>query len=138
MDLHINYENQKEYDLTRVDKKEDKPKNVLIQPENDKKTKKIAVKLKTDEEKGVIFIDDETTLECVPKEAFEYKLGNRSAIEWICDQYKEKKYSDKTLEEMALPNPYKFADYKEYVIQLIKKVCTVSVETMKIIRDMGK
>jgi hypothetical protein len=33
-------------------------------------------------------------------------------------------------------NTYRFADYKEQVIDLLHRVCTVSVETMKIIRQM--
>jgi len=33
-------------------------------------------------------------------------------------------------------NTYRLADYKEHVIELIKKITTVSVETMKIIREM--
>jgi predicted helicase len=70
----------------------------------------------------------------VPKEAWEYKLGNRSALEWILDQYKEKKPSDPTIAEKF--NTYKFADYKEQVIDLLKRVCTVSVETMRIVREM--
>jgi len=35
-------------------------------------------------------------------------------------------------------NTYKFADYKEKVIDLIKRVTTVSVETMRIIKEMAK
>ena len=31
---------------------------------------------------------------------------------------------------------YRFADYKEQVIDLLKRVCTVSVETMKIVEEM--
>jgi len=70
----------------------------------------------------------------VPEEAWEYKLGNRSAIEWVLDQYKEKKPKNPTIAEEF--NTYKFADYKEQVIELLKRVCTVSVETIKIIKQM--
>ncbi len=79
-------------------------------------------------------MDELSFLSGVPKEAWEYKLGNRSALEWILDQYKEKKPSDPTIAEKF--NTYRFADYKEHVIDLLKRVCTVSVETMKIIREM--
>jgi predicted helicase len=68
--------------------------------------------------------------------AWEYKLGNCSALEWILDQYKEKKPKDKTIAEKF--NNYKFADYKEHVIDLLMRVCTVSVETMKIVQAMKK
>lgn len=33
-------------------------------------------------------------------------------------------------------NTYRFADYKETVIELLKRVCTVSVKTMEIINQM--
>jgi len=32
---------------------------------------------------------------------------------------------------------YKFDDYKEQVIDLLKRVCTVSVRTMGVIKQMG-
>ena len=79
----------------------------------------------------IYFIDDNTTLSEVPAAAWEYKLGNRSALEWILDQYKEKKPKDATIAEQF--NTYHFADYKEQVIDLLMRVCTVSVETLKII-----
>ncbi len=34
--------------------------------------------------------------------------------------------------------PYKFADYKEQVIDLLKRVCAVNVETIKAVREMEK
>ena len=79
-------------------------------------------------------MDENTELHDIPKAAWEYKLGNRSALEWILDQYKEKKPTDPTIAEKF--NTYKFADYKEKVIDLLKRVCTVSVDTMKIIEQM--
>ena len=93
------------------------------------------VKLKADREKGIIILDTDTSLHGVPPEAWQYKLGNRSAIEWVLDQYKEKKPRDKTIAEKF--NTYRFADYKEEVINLLQKVCHVSVETMKIIEQMS-
>ena len=69
------------------------------------------------------------------KGAWKYKLGNRSAIEWILDQYKEKKPKDPTIAEKF--NSYRFADHKEGVIELIRKVTTVNMESMEIINRMG-
>ncbi|MCC5627359.1 hypothetical protein LC613_03945 [Nostoc sphaeroides CHAB 2801] len=83
---------------------------------------------------GTIILDDVTTLEGVPKIAWEYRLGNRCALEWILDQYKEKKPKDPTIAEKF--NTYCFADYKEQVIDLLQRVCTVSVETMQIIQQI--
>ncbi|MDJ0695829.1 type ISP restriction/modification enzyme [Mastigocoleus sp. MO_188.B34] len=119
MDLHINYENIESYNLKRQDIPDiSKPKP----------------QLKTDKTKGIITLDDMTSLYGVPKIAWEYRLGNRSALEWILDQYKEKKIKDPTIAEKF--NHYRFADYKEQVINLLRRVCTVSVETMQIIYQM--
>ena len=79
-------------------------------------------------------VDNETTLTGVPPEAWDYKLGNRSVLEWILDQYKEKKPKDPTIREEF--NTYRFADYKEKVIDLLMRVTTVSVKTVAIATKM--
>ncbi|MBW6513462.1 MAG: N-6 DNA methylase [Candidatus Syntrophosphaera sp.] len=91
-------------------------------------------KLKADKEAGIIFLDDHSSLHGVPSSAWDYKLGNRSALEWILDQYKEKKPKDPTIARLF--NTYRFADYKDTVIDLLMRVCTVSVRTMEIIKQM--
>ena len=73
-------------------------------------------------------LDSETQLSGVPREAWSYRLGNRSALEWILDQHKEKTPKDPTIREKF--NTYRFADYKEKVVDLLKRVTRVSVETM--------
>jgi predicted helicase len=62
------------------------------------------------------------------------RLGNRSALDWVLDQYKEKKPKDPTIREKF--NTYRFGDYKEKVVDLLMRVTTVSVETMHIVRAM--
>jgi len=124
MHLHLNYETAKKYPL----KKTDKP---LKNPEATPKAK-----LRRDKKTDEIILDEVTTLSNIPTEAWDYKLGNRSALEWILDQYKEKKPRDKTIAEKF--NTYRFADYKESVIDLLRRVCTVSIETMRIIGEMEK
>ncbi len=49
------------------------------------------------------------------------KLGNRSALEWVLDPYKASKPTDKTILEPF--NTYRFADYKQKVIELLMRVC---------------
>ena len=56
------------------------------------------------------------------------------ALEWILDQYKEKTPKDPTIREKF--NTYRFADHKEKVIDLLKRVTRVSVETMAIVEAM--
>jgi predicted helicase len=91
--------------------------------------------LKAIKETGRIQLDSETTLSGVPADAWNYKLGNRSALEWVLDQYKETKPKDPTIREKF--DTYRFADYKDKVIDLLTRVTTVSVETVKIIKQMS-
>lgn len=60
----------------------------------------------------------------------------RSALEWVLDQYKEKPPKDPTIREKF--NTYRFADHKEKVIDLLKRVCTASVKTQEVVRGMEK
>jgi predicted helicase len=129
LDMHINFDSVVPYSLARFDIKGAEVSNFSF--EGLKKAK-----LKSDKYRGVIEVDGITTLKNIPSEVWEYKLGNRSALEWVLDQYKESKPKDKTIAEMF--NTYKFADYKEDMIDLVKKVCTVSVGTMKIVNEMEK
>ena len=90
----------------------------------------------SDKESGRIRLDSETTLSDIRPEAWNYKLGNRSALEWILDQYREKTPKDPTFREKF--NTYRFADHKEKVINLLARVTTVSVETQAIVEAMRK
>ena len=119
LDLHVGFESAEPYALGRIDK-----------PEAAKK-----VRLRPNKEQGTIELDDKTTLTGVPPDAWRYRLGSRSALEWVLDQYKEKKPRDPTIAEKF--NTYRFADYKERVIDLLKRVCTVSVRTMEIVDGMA-
>ncbi|SKB14149.1 Adenine specific DNA methyltransferase [Planktothrix sp. PCC 11201] len=121
MELHINYETINPYPLTRVNSSETE----ITNPKP---------KLKADKIKNEIILDTVTSLTDIPKTAWDYRLGNRSALEWILDQYKEKKPKDETIAKQF--NNYRFADYKEQVINLLMRVCTVSIETVKIIQAM--
>ncbi len=153
MNLHINYETVEPYDLKVVNTNrhaefisasEQQPnKDEQLQQHStvDKTLKQVRgdvnipkAKLKALKDTGVIQLDAHTELHGIPKEAWEYKLGNRSALEWILDQYKEKKPSDPTIAEKF--NTYRFANYKEQAIDLLKRVCTVSLETVSIVREM--
>ncbi len=119
MDLHLNYETVEPYGLERQEiAAKEKPK----------------AKLKADKTQGVIILDENIQLTGIPAIAWDYKLGNRSALEWILDQYKEKKPKDPTIAKLF--NTYRFADYQEQVIDLLDRVCTVSVKTMEIIHQM--
>jgi predicted helicase len=125
MDLHIGYETVEPWPLQRIDVQDEEAREAGLSPKP---------MLKADKEFGRIRLDSETTLAGVPPEAWDYRLGNRSALEWILDQYKEKKPKDPTIR--ARFDTYRFADYKEKVIDLLARVTAVSVATVRITQAM--
>ena len=119
LDLHIGFESAEPWPLERVDQGEQAGKAAL----------------RADKERGAIILDGQTTLTGVPESAWRYRLGSRSALEWVLDQYKERKPRDPTIAEKF--NTYRFADHKERVVDLLQRVCAVSVRTMEIIDQMA-
>ena len=154
LDLHIGFEDVEPYALERVDKtgssqspssqsppSQPSPvegEGAVVGASEGEGVSAPRVMLRAnagDKERGEIHIDSETVLRGVPEFAWEYRLGNRTAIEWVLDQYKEKKPRDPTIRERF--NTYRFADYKEDVIDLLRRVCTVSVRTAEIVGGMA-
>ena len=117
LDLHLNFETVEPYPLERRDKTPN-PNGASPRP-----------RLKADKERGIIIIDDRTTLHGVPEDAWRYTLGNRSAIEWVLDQHKEKKPRDPTIR--ARFNNYRLSNHKERLIELLARVCAASVGTVE-------
>ena len=120
LDLHLGFETAEPWPLERVDKDGVTPKRAI---------------LRADKERNVITLDEQTTLASVPAEAWEYRLGSRSALEWVLDQYKERKPRDPTIRERF--NTYRFADHKERVVDLLGRVCAVSVFTTTIVNELS-
>jgi predicted helicase len=116
--LHIDYEVQPEYPIKRV---EDKDEALDFRVE----------KMKLSRDKTEIIYNDFLTLAGVPPEAFEYRLGNRSALEWIIDQYQVSKDA-----RSGIVNDPNRPDDPEYIIRLIGQVIHVSLETMKIVKAL--
>ena len=120
LDLHLGFETAAPYPLERQDKPDVEPLRSI---------------LRADKERGVITLDERTTLAGVPEDAWRYQLGSRSALEWVLDQYKERKPRDPTIRERF--SAYRFADHKERVIDLLQRVCAVSVKTTEVMDDMA-
>ena len=99
--------------------------------------------IKLNKEKGIIIFDGKNRIENIPKKAFDYKIGTRSALDWIIDYYKPKKLNPqkelhhKTLIENGL-NSYDYKNIREYLFELIPKVIEISVETVDIFKELEK
>ncbi|TBG01342.1 type ISP restriction/modification enzyme [Rhizobium leguminosarum] len=125
MKMHVEYKTVEPWPLARLDAPDETARAAGISPK--------AI-LRADKDAGIIRIDSETQLSGIPSQVWDYRLGNRSGLEWILDQHKEKTPKDPTIRDKF--NAYRFADYKEEVIDLICRVTRVSVETMEIVDAM--
>jgi hypothetical protein len=79
-------------------------------------------------DKTALVYNDWLTLEGIPAAAHDYRLGNRSALDWVIDQYRVER--DVAGEITSDPNR---ADDEDYILRLVGQVVTVSVETMKLV-----
>ncbi len=116
--LHVGYEQADEYPLKQVVNK-DVPFSWHVS------------KMRLTKDRTGIIVNDSLTLSGIPPEAFHYKLGNRSALEWVLDQYQVS--VDKRSGITSDPNQ---ADEGEYIARLVGRVITVSVETNKCVRGL--
>ena len=129
-DLHLNYESAERYPLdweaTRT------PVSYRVE--------KMLPQGKTDTEQGNYKVfsslkyNESLTLRGIPERAFAYRLGNRSALEWIVDQYRVK--TDKRSGITHDPNGY--SNDEQYILQLIERVITVSLRTVDIVDELSR
>ena len=84
--------------------------------------------MKLSKDKRSLIYNDFLTLSGIPPEVFEYRLGNRSPLEWIIDQYQVS-----TDKRSGITNDPNRADDPQYILRLIAQVVTVSFETTKLV-----
>ena len=117
-DLHVHYEKAAEYPLQRIENPDEKL-NWRVE------------KMRLSKDKTKIIYNDFLTLGGVPEAAFAYRLGNRSALEWVIDQYQVT-----TDPRSGITNDPNRDDEPDYIVKLIGKVITVSLETQKLIAKL--
>ena len=87
--------------------------------------------MKLNKDQTAIIYNDWLTLTGIPKETFEYRLGNRSALEWVIEQYQIK--TDPRSGIVNDPNRY---DDPQYIVKLLGQVIQVSLETVNIVKGL--
>jgi predicted helicase len=121
-ELHVDYEKQKPY---KLEQKEKPGAKLDLRVE----------KMRLSKDKQTLVYNDFLTLTGIPKETYDYRLGNRSALEWVIDQYQVS-----TDKRSGITNDPNRSDDPEYILRLIGQVITVSLETVKIVNalpDLG-
>jgi len=88
-------------------------------------------KIRLSKDKTMLVYNDFLTLRGIPPETYEYRLGNRSALEWVIAQYQVS-----TDKRSGITNDPNRGDDPEYIVRLIGRVITVSLETMKTIKAL--
>ena len=117
-DLHVHYERAAEHPLQRIEAA-DQPLNWRVD------------KMRLTKDKTALAYNNFLTLAGVPEAAFAYRLGNRSALEWVIDQYQSH-----TDPRSGITNDPNRANEPDYIVKLIGKVITVSLETQKLIATL--
>jgi hypothetical protein len=88
-------------------------------------------KMRLSNDKTQLKMNDSLSLAGIPPEVFGYRLGNRSALDWVIDQYRVK--SDKRSGITSDPNR---PDDPEYIVRLVGQVVHVSLETVGIVAGL--
>jgi predicted helicase len=117
-EIHVHYEQQPEYPLTKTEKAGEKLDYRVT-------------KMRLSKDKTSLIYNQFLTLSGIPADAYEYRLGNRSALEWVIDQYQVS-----TDKRSGITNDPNRADDQQYILRLIGQVITVSLETVKIVRSL--
>ncbi len=118
-DIHVNYESQPEYDNLKLVQNPNVPLNWRVE------------KMKLAKDKTFLIYNDFLTLDGIPSKAFEYRLGTRSALEWIINQY-----CVKTDKRSGIVNDPNRADDPQYIVRLLGQVISVSLETVDIVAGL--
>ena len=116
--LHLEYETLEPYELQWIES-DDVPLSYRVD------------RMKLSKDKTALIVNDSLTLAGIPPDVFAYRLGNRSALEWVIDQYRLK--TDKRSGIHSDPNR---PDDEEYIVRLVGQVVRVSLETVEIVRGL--
>ena len=119
-EIHVNYEQQPEYPLTKTEKAGEKLDWRVT-------------KMRLSKDKSSLIYNRFLTLSGIPPQTYEYRLGNRSALEWVIDQYQVS-----TDKRSGITNDPNRTDDPEYIVRLIGQIITVSLETVKIVAGLPK
>ncbi|HEX6293174.1 MAG TPA: type ISP restriction/modification enzyme, partial [Herpetosiphonaceae bacterium] len=111
--LHVGYEQAQPYPLKHIEKQ---PFTWRVE------------KMRLSADKTELVVNTSLTLAGIPREVYDYRLGNRSALEWVIDQYQLK-----TDARSGITSDPNHPDDPEYIVRLVKQVVQVSVETARIV-----
>ncbi|MEX2286551.1 MAG: type ISP restriction/modification enzyme [Planctomycetaceae bacterium] len=119
-EIHLNYESLDPYELEWIERP-GVPLSYHIE------------RMKLAKDKRSLVVNDSLTLAGIPAETFDYRLGNRSALDWVIDQYRVK-----TDERSGITSDPNRDDDPEYIVRLVGQVIRVSVESVEIVNRLAE
>ena len=118
-DLHVNYESVPKYDGLKYIETPGMTVDWRVE------------KMRLSKDKMQLKYNDFLTLDGIPAEVYDYRLGTRSALEWVVDQYRVK-----TDKRSGIANDPNRADQPRYIADIISSVITVSLKTVEIVKGL--
>ncbi|AQX30818.1 hypothetical protein BscR1v2_008860 [Bartonella schoenbuchensis R1] len=135
--MHTNYEEVEPYPVTY---KQGDPSTWVIDDEvNFYRVEKMKFAGKRgDIDKSTVIYNAQITMQNIPLEAYDYIVSGKPALEWVMDRQIVK--IDKASGIVNDANRYavETVGNPAYPLELFQRVITVSLETMKIVRDLPK
>ena len=92
-------------------------------------------RMRLSKDKSTVVVNPSLTLTGFPPEAYEYRLGNRSAIEWVIDQYRVTEDARSGIRSGIRSDPNRPAD-PEYIVSLLGRVTRVSLKTVRLVNSL--
>ena len=129
-DLHVNYESVEPYPLH-----EDSDMLWASKPGAYRVEKMAYAGKRPDLDKSRIVYNEGITLSGIPAIAHDYRLGSRSALDWLIDRYQIKRDKDSGI----LNDPNAWPDERNsprYILDLVKRITAISVRTTQIVRAL--
>ncbi len=87
---------------------------------------------KRNQDKTKIIYNSKLKLWGIPLEAYDYIVNGKSAIDWVMERYKVTRDKDSGI----VNDPNDWSDDPRYIVDLVKRVVKVSVETVKIVEGL--
>lgn len=125
---HLNYETIEPYPV------EEYKKELFLEEKDYRVEKMVFAKNKKEVDKTTIIYNSKISLSQIPLETYEYIVNGKSALEWVMERYRITKDKDSGI----VNDPNDWSEDCRYIIDLVKRVIRVSLETVKIVKNLPK
>ena len=134
-ELHVGYEDVEGWPLTVT--VEEKEQGGQGNPDNEELYRVSKMRFggaARSPDKTIIRYNGHITVEGIPLDAYEYVVNGKSAIEWVMERYQITQHKDSKI----INDPNNWSDDPLYIIELLRKVVTVSMKTVEIVSGLPK